>query len=154
MRILLAMCLAACGTDAGPCAPNGTGSVTGSVMSVSFQPIATAFEIHTPDGVAIALVEDGETCAGASATSQDLVLVFCAEPVATRYDVLADAAFRCPIAGTDVIFEHNGGTDFARSTGGGDVTISHADDHCVTGTYHAMFGTEMLSGDFDAVVCP
>ena len=154
MRALVLLLAAACGTDAGPCAPDGSATVTGSVKSASFAPISTAYMIHTADGVAIALVETGDTCGTIADTSQDLVILLCGTPAATRYDVIADAAYTCPTSGADVLFEQNGGTDFAKSSGGGDITIAHADDHCVTGTYTAMFDGEMLAGDFDAVVCP
>jgi hypothetical protein len=151
--LLLVAATVGCGTD-GPCEPDGRATVTGSVQSASFAPITSAYMVRQPGGVAIALVEQGDTCGAIGPTSQDLVLLFCDVPVATRYDVIADTAFACPTSGADVLFEQDGGTDFAKSTGGGDVTISRVGDHCIAGTYTAMFAGEMLTGDFDAVVCP
>jgi len=152
--VLLAAAVAACGTDSGPCGPDGTATVTGSVKGKSIKSIGTAYELRTTDGVALAFVESGIVCGEPDATAQDLVILLCGTPVATRYDVISDASFACPTAGADVIYEMNGGTDFAKSSGGGDLTISAADDKCVTGTFSAVFDGEMLTGDFDAVVCP
>ena len=157
MRALVLLVLAACGTSdtaSGPCAPDGSGAVTGSVMSASFAAITTADMVKSPDGVAIALVESGTPCGDIDPTSQDLVLLFCDAPAASRYDVVADSAWNCPTSAADVLFEQDGGRDFAKSTGGGDVTITASDDHCIAGTFHAMFDGEMLSGNFDALVCP
>src|SRR5438477_6467295 len=131
MRALVLLAAVGCGTD-GPCAPDGSATVTGSVQSASFAPITSAYMVRQPSGVAIAFVEQGDTCGAIADTSQDLVLLFCDVPVATRYDVIADTAFNCPTSGADVLFEQNGGTDFAKSTGGGDITISRSDDHCIT----------------------
>lgn len=151
---LFLLSLVACGDSGvgGSCDPNGSGSITGTVRTATFGDITTAYEQRGSDGRAVlALSEDGKVCGGLG-SGQDLALLFCDAPVATRYDVLSDGDFVCPIAGALAIFEMKGGDDFAESTGGR-VTFEAATDDCVRGSFEIDFDGETLTGEFDAVVC-
>jgi hypothetical protein len=147
---------AACGDDGGgaaECQPGGSGTVSGSVMGETIDPVMWAGVIGLGGGTIINLDEDpGASCSEPGQTGQHLVLGFCAPPAPGTYPIVAPAAWMCPTENAFALIEHMGGSDFADGTGG-TITIDAVSDDCVTGSYTAEFAGETLSGSFAAAVC-
>ncbi|MFN0247778.1 MAG: hypothetical protein ACKV2T_12900 [Kofleriaceae bacterium] len=150
--------ISACGDDPDEtCAPEGFADGESVVAGEPLGPFARA-ALVTPDprpfgGVAWALVlDEGDGACGQPGPGRRVSVLFCDTPAPRLYEISLPAAFRCPSEKVAVFLEDDRGMDLGEATGG-EITVDYAGG-CVAGTYSLRFGTDPISGSFDAVVCP
>lgn len=147
-----------CGDDPDEtCEPEGSSDGEAMVAGEQLGPFVRA-SLVTPDprpfgGVAWALgLDEGEGTCGAPGSGRRISILFCDTPAPVEYAISIGMAFRCPNDEKVVaILEDETGADIAEATGGS-VTVTYAGG-CVAGAYELQFGTDEISGSFDAVVC-
>ena len=86
-------------------------------------------------------------------------MLFCRTPTVGMHTAVYEADFSCPASDAYAGIKNDvTGVDHADGLGG-TISIDHADDHCVTGSYNLQFdgggsAADTLTGQFAAIVCP
>lgn len=128
------------------------GMVTGPFGDVALVPMR-AFQYTLPgQGTMVMLANFGAGCEG-WANGERLTLMTCEPPAVGTYPVVDQQAYACGSSNALGVVEEGLGADLAVSTGGS-ITITDDRDGCTTGTFAIDYGTERLTGSFDAYVCP
>jgi hypothetical protein len=136
------------------CGTSGSASISGTVAGESISAVRAAKIKLDADGFVVLSLDEapGATCGDAGPTGEHLVFGFCSDPAVGMHSLGGSSSFACP-GGAFAIVEQNEGEDLADATGGS-ITIASSDDDCTSGSFAVDFGSERLTGTFDAVACP
>lgn len=136
------------------CLPDGTATVSGTVMGRTYSGPLHAQQILTGDGGPGAkrpgfIFWDG-TCSSLG-QSPSILVELCATPQVGSYPL--QDGLNCPGQNSIVILQDQSGGNEIQSTAG-TLEVERVTKQCVRGSYSASFGAETQTAMFDAVICP